>query len=208
MTDRRTTARPFTLAADEGRTETPLNVVGEPTLVKVSAADSNGALAMFHLTAPPLTGPPLHVHTREDETFYVLDGERIHATHVNLIRRRARPEPAPDASFIERLDAPYRPLDDAAWEVHSRFGENDADRTLARSAWQADELAFFRRFAELPVYDGTTPGSTCVWFFDLRFEAPGRDTVPFRYGACRDAPEARWRVHEVDKRGRIVRLAR
>ena len=32
---------------------------------------------MFHLTAPPMSGPPLHVHSREDETFYVLDGELV-----------------------------------------------------------------------------------------------------------------------------------
>lgn len=141
-------------------------------------------------------------------TVYVRSGADIHYAHVNLIRRHAKPQPSPDAGLIERLDAPYRPLDDAVWQTRSRFGESGGDRALARSAWLADELDFFRRFAELPVYDGTSPGTGCVWFFDLRFEAPGRDTVPFRYGACRDAPEARWRVHEVDKRGRIVRLAR
>lgn len=77
MTDRSTTLRAFTLGPDQGRTAAPLNVVGEPTLVKVSARDSDGALAMFHLTAPPMSGPPLHVHSREDETFYVLDGELV-----------------------------------------------------------------------------------------------------------------------------------
>jgi len=66
----------FTLEAHEGRTA-PLNVVGEPTLVKVAAADTGGAFALFHLTAPPLTGPPLHRHSREDEAFYVLEGELV-----------------------------------------------------------------------------------------------------------------------------------
>jgi quercetin dioxygenase-like cupin family protein len=78
MTDRRTTSPlAFTLAPGEGRTAAPLNVVGEPTLVKVSADDTGGALAVFHLTAPPMSGPPLHVHSREDEIFYVLDGELV-----------------------------------------------------------------------------------------------------------------------------------
>jgi quercetin dioxygenase-like cupin family protein len=67
----------FTLAAHEGRTAAPLNVVGEETLVKVSAADTDGALALFHLVAPPMSGPPLHVHSREDEAFYVLTGELV-----------------------------------------------------------------------------------------------------------------------------------
>ena len=62
-------------AAHEGRTPAPLNIVGEETLVKVSPADSDGALAFFHLVAPPMSGPPRHVHSREDELFYVLEGE-------------------------------------------------------------------------------------------------------------------------------------
>jgi mannose-6-phosphate isomerase-like protein (cupin superfamily) len=65
------------LPADAGRTDAPLNVVGEQTLVKVSASDSGGQLAFFHLTAPPMSGPALHVHSREDELFYVLEGELV-----------------------------------------------------------------------------------------------------------------------------------
>jgi mannose-6-phosphate isomerase-like protein (cupin superfamily) len=65
------------LEADAGRTLAPLNIVGERTLVKVSAADSDGQLAFFHLVAPPMSGPPRHVHSREDELFYVLEGELV-----------------------------------------------------------------------------------------------------------------------------------
>jgi quercetin dioxygenase-like cupin family protein len=71
------TGRVFTLGPDEGRTPAPLNIVGEETLVKVSPADSDGALAAFHLVAPPMSGPPRHVHSREDEWFYVLEGELV-----------------------------------------------------------------------------------------------------------------------------------
>lgn len=67
--------RPVVLAAHEGRTPEPLNIVGERTLVKVAPEDCEGRYAVFHLDAPPMTGPPLHVHTREDEFFYVLEGE-------------------------------------------------------------------------------------------------------------------------------------
>jgi quercetin dioxygenase-like cupin family protein len=65
----------FTLAPGEGRTPAPLNIVGEQTLVKVAPADSEGQVAAFHLIAPPMSGPPRHVHSREDEWFYVLEGE-------------------------------------------------------------------------------------------------------------------------------------
>lgn len=71
------TPRMLTLGPDEGRTPSPLNIVGEETLVKVSPADSDGQMAFFHLTAPPMSGPPLHVHSREDELFYVLEGELV-----------------------------------------------------------------------------------------------------------------------------------
>ena len=65
------------IGAREGRTSAPLNIVGEETLVKVSAEDSDKMLAFFHLVAPPMSGPPRHVHTREDELFYVLEGEIV-----------------------------------------------------------------------------------------------------------------------------------
>ena len=43
--------------------------------MKLTNADTNGAAAVFHLTVPPMSGPPRHRHSREDEWFYVLDGE-------------------------------------------------------------------------------------------------------------------------------------
>ena len=76
-TRRSTPLRSNVVAAHEGRTPQPLNIVGEETLVKVSAQDSDGTLAFFHLVAPPMSGPPRHVHTREDELFYVLEGEIV-----------------------------------------------------------------------------------------------------------------------------------
>jgi quercetin dioxygenase-like cupin family protein len=65
----------FTLDARAGRTEGPLDILGSEVVVKLSSGDTNGAAAVFHLTAPPMSGPPLHRHSREDEWFYVLDGE-------------------------------------------------------------------------------------------------------------------------------------
>jgi quercetin dioxygenase-like cupin family protein len=65
----------FAVAAREGRTPEPLDILGQECLVKLSNADTNGAAAVFHLDAPPMSGPPLHRHSREDEWFYVLDGE-------------------------------------------------------------------------------------------------------------------------------------
>lgn len=71
------TTLPVVLAANEGRTAAPLNIVGETTLVKLAPEDCEGRYAVFYLEAPPMSGPPLHVHSREDEFFYVLEGELV-----------------------------------------------------------------------------------------------------------------------------------
>jgi len=68
------TANSFIVGSDEGRTPQPLDILGEPVLVKLASSDSEGAAAVFHITAPPMSGPPLHRHSREDEFFYVLEG--------------------------------------------------------------------------------------------------------------------------------------
>jgi mannose-6-phosphate isomerase-like protein (cupin superfamily) len=52
-----------------------LDILGEDVLVKLTSADTNGAAAIFHLTVPPMSGPPMHRHSREDEWFYVLQGQ-------------------------------------------------------------------------------------------------------------------------------------
>jgi len=75
MTTPNNSLNPFTLAAGEGRTPEPLDILGEAVLVKLTNDDINGAAAIFHLTVPPMSGPPVHRHSREDEWFYVLGGE-------------------------------------------------------------------------------------------------------------------------------------
>jgi mannose-6-phosphate isomerase-like protein (cupin superfamily) len=41
----------------------------------VSSADSRGAISILHIVAEPQSGPPLHVHAREDELFFVEQGD-------------------------------------------------------------------------------------------------------------------------------------
>ena len=65
------------LSHGQSRTTAPLNVVGELVHILVAGLDSTDQLSAFHLVAPPMTGPPLHVHSREDEWFYVLEGELV-----------------------------------------------------------------------------------------------------------------------------------
>ena len=44
-------------------------------MVKASAETTAGAVAVIELLAAQGAGSPLHVHSREDEWFYVIEGE-------------------------------------------------------------------------------------------------------------------------------------
>jgi len=45
------------------------------TLIKARAADTDGEFGLIESVAPPGASPPLHVHSHEDETFLILEGE-------------------------------------------------------------------------------------------------------------------------------------
>ncbi len=126
-------------------------------------------------------------------TVFVSDDEAHRFAHVNLVRSEPR-RYQPGDGFVARIDSPYLPVAQAVWVTRSRYGETD--RELIREAWNAEPLGFFRWFAELPAFDGMTEGSRCVWFTDLRFLTPGRESMPFRFGACRERPGAPWQAYE------------
>jgi inner membrane protein len=136
-------------------------------------------------------------------TVYVSDEEVHRYAQVNLVRKEAKT--AADG-FVARLDAPFLPLAEARWETRARFGSTREEITLARSAWESGALDFFRWFAAKPAFDSRTAGSTCIWFVDLRFVNPGRDWVPFRFGACRDSAAAPWQPYERSDSGDRARV--
>lgn len=125
-------------------------------------------------------------------TVFVSDEQAHRYAHVNVVRREPR---SSGGGFIAKIDSPYLPLERAAWVTHTRYGHPPAN-ALARQAWDSPALGFFRWFADVPAFDGITEGSTCVWFSDLRFLTPGRDGMPFRFGACRDSPQAPWQAYQ------------
>jgi inner membrane protein len=125
-------------------------------------------------------------------TVFVSDSDSHYFADVNLVRDAPRVLRDGDG-FIARLDSAYLPLAEARWQKRARFGEGPG-AALARDAWSSPALAAFRWFSQLPAFDGFEKGSTCVRFIDLRYVVPGRETLPFRYGACRDAPGAPWRL--------------
>ncbi len=52
-----------------------LGVVGDTYRFLATGDDTAGKYAMFEALVPPGGGPPPHVHTREEESFLVLEGE-------------------------------------------------------------------------------------------------------------------------------------
>jgi inner membrane protein len=141
--------------------------------------------------APP--GARITAHPRPVSPFnwtvFVSDEEAHRFAHVNLHRTEVK-RYQPGDGFIARVDSPYLPLDRAIWVVRRRYGETDS--AFIAEAWRSEPLAFFRWFADLPALDSRE--GNCAWFVDLRFDAPGRGVIAFRYGACRDAPGSPWRL--------------
>jgi quercetin dioxygenase-like cupin family protein len=71
------TAEMVLLNPGESRLESPLDILGDQVLLKLGGRDSSGQLSIMMGITPPKAGPPLHRHSREDESFYVLEGEYL-----------------------------------------------------------------------------------------------------------------------------------
>jgi hypothetical protein len=96
----------------EMRSTGPLNIFGDLVFVKLGGDYTDGNYAIMETVTPPQGGPPLHRHRREDESFYVLDGEYVfevdgegasrglrlldlrttgHCSHTSEYRQQSRP---------------------------------------------------------------------------------------------------------------------
>ena len=64
---------PFAIQSGEGPTlETP---IGDVLTVKAATRQTNGSLTVLELVIGPKKGPALHTHLREDELWYVIEGD-------------------------------------------------------------------------------------------------------------------------------------
>ena len=70
----------------EGRT---VAVVGDVYRSLATGDDTNGRYALWEAIVPPGGGPPPHVHSREEEGFYVLDGEITFTVNGEQVVARA-----------------------------------------------------------------------------------------------------------------------
>lgn len=72
MTDNSSAIAPIVAGPGEGEA---LWFLGVLATIKSSSESTGGAFAVIEHLAPRGSGSPLHVHSREDEWFYVIEGE-------------------------------------------------------------------------------------------------------------------------------------
>lgn len=85
------TVRAFVVPPDAGTVIR--GPVGGPTIIKAATAQTGGAFTLLENNVPPRQGPPLHVHAREDEMWWVLDGHFRFRADLELLD-------APTGSFV------------------------------------------------------------------------------------------------------------
>jgi quercetin dioxygenase-like cupin family protein len=66
------TMKPVAVARDEGEARWWF---GTLSVIRGTAADTGGQMTIVEITNPPGFAGPLHVHHREDEAFWILDGD-------------------------------------------------------------------------------------------------------------------------------------
>ena len=128
--------RPHTLTnPHEGRT---IAVVGDVYRFLATGAETDGKYALWEAIVPPGSGPPPHVHSREEEAFFILEGEIVF--HVNETRIVA------NAGMFANMPV---------GSLHSFKNESDKPAKLLISVAPA---GFENMFFEVGV--PTTPGAT------------------------------------------------
>ena len=69
-----------------GEDASSLRIFGELVTHKIPSQQTGGAYSLFEITAQPGVGPPPHVQHREDESFYVLEGEYEFSIGEDVLR--------------------------------------------------------------------------------------------------------------------------
>lgn len=117
--------------------------LGGRLAVKTKAADTDGRLSHLIFDDPHGMAPPLHVHHREDETFYVLEGE------ITFFIGDERIEANPGDLVFAPRDVP-----------HAYLVRSEQARTLVTYAPAGLEQFFIEM--GLPVLDGQDPPAPVV----------------------------------------------
>ncbi|MDX6646215.1 MAG: hypothetical protein QOK40_1942 [Miltoncostaeaceae bacterium] len=86
MTQAPQTLAPAVTRRDEGEARWWFACLAE---IKLSAEQTGGALSIVQITEPPGASGPLHVHYRDDETFWIIDGDATFEVGGEVIQASA-----------------------------------------------------------------------------------------------------------------------
>jgi quercetin dioxygenase-like cupin family protein len=126
------------LAPGEGSKS--LWVLGELMTYKVLSDQTGGAYSLFEVTTPPGSGPPPHVQHREDEAFYVLEGD-----YEFLVEDRTLRVPAGSLLYVPRGNL----------HTHKNVGEGTGRMLVSQTPGGLHER-FFEELGE-PAADTSAP---------------------------------------------------
>lgn len=79
-----------------------LSVGGDLVHILVDSRCTGGASVLVHVVCAPGSGPPMHTHAREDELFYVIEGE------MTFVLEGQETRGGPGTSVFARRGAPHR----------------------------------------------------------------------------------------------------
>jgi inner membrane protein len=71
------------------------------------------------------------------------------------------------------------------WQTIKRWGNNNAQESIAKLAWNDPSFSMYRWFIKIPAFYSVIKRDTkiCVYFQDLKFSQPDHDN-PYIYGIC------------------------
>ncbi len=121
----------------EGRS---LWVLGELVTRKVASGQTGGAYSLFEVVTQPQGGPPPHIQHREDECFYVLEGE-----YEFLVEGRTLRMPAGSLLYVPKGNL----------HAHKNVGEGTGRMLVSQTPGGLHER-FFEELGE-PPKDTATP---------------------------------------------------
>ena len=123
----------------EGRS---LWVLGELVTRKVASEQTGGAYSLFEVVTQPQVGPPPHIQHREDEAFWVLEGE-----YEFLVEGRTLLMPAGSLLYVPK----------GSLHAHKNVGEGTGRMLVSQTPGGLHER-FFEELGE-PAKDTLSPVS-------------------------------------------------
>ena len=117
-------------------------VLGELVTRKVASEQTGGAYSLFEVVTQPQVGPPPHIQHREDECFYVLEGE-----YEFLVEGRTLRMPAGSLLYVPKGNL----------HAHKNVGEGTGRMLVSQTPGGLHER-FFEELGE-PAKDTLSPVS-------------------------------------------------